>query len=197
MNRPGRAWLPAPPPGGSKLIRRIVIVALLALATQGCAWGRDKAAPPVTVEHVDLERYVGLWYEIAKIPNRFQRQCVRGTTAQYSIRSDGNIDVVNSCITKEGTVDEARGLAKVENKVSNAQLKVSFFRLLGLRLFWGDYWIIGLGDDYEYAVVGTPDRKYGWILSRSPEIAPIVLERILEELRIQGYDPKHFELTGQ
>lgn len=178
------------------MIERIAIVALAVLVTHGCAWSRDKVAPPTTVQYVNLERYVGLWYEIAKIPNRFQKQCVSGTTARYSIRSDGNIEVINSCTTEDGTIDEATGLAKVENTVSNAQLRVNFFRLLGLRLFWGDYWIIGLGNDYEYAIVGTPDRKYGWILSRSPELAPAVLEGIFDELRNQGYDPSDFERTA-
>jgi apolipoprotein D and lipocalin family protein len=149
--------------------------------------------PPTPVAHVDLERYVGLWYEVAKIPNRFQKQCVRGTTARYAIREDGRIDVVNSCVTEDGTLDEAKGLAKVVDTTSNAELEVNFFRLLGLRLFWGDYWIIGLGDDYEYAIVGTPDRKYGWILSRTPEITPELRARIDGELRAQGYDPADFE----
>jgi apolipoprotein D and lipocalin family protein len=134
-----------------------------------------------------------LWYEIAKIPNRFQKHCVRGTTARYSRRADGKIDVVNQCITENGDVDEARGIAKVENAASNAELKVSFFRLLGLRPFWGNYWIIGLGDDYEYAIVGTPDRKYGWVLSRTPEVSPEALERMFEELRSQGFDAANFE----
>ncbi len=168
----------------------------LVLLTNGFVWGSDKASPPAPVEHVDLQRYVGLWYEIAKIPNRFQKQCVRGTTAEYSIRSDGKIDVINSCVTRDGKADVAKGLAKVENAVSNSQLKVSFLRLLGLRPFWGDYWIIGLGSEYEYAIVGTPDRKYGWILSRTPKLAPDVLERVFQELRIQGYDPGDFELSA-
>jgi apolipoprotein D and lipocalin family protein len=173
---------------------KLAIVMLL-IATWGSAWGRDDPKPPRPVEYVDLERYVGLWYEIAKIPNRFQKQCVSGTTARYSIRNDGKIDVINSCVTGDGEIDEAKGIAKVENEKSNAELKVSFVNLLGLRLFWGDYWIIGLGDEYEYAIVGTPDRKYGWILSRTPELSPDLRQRIFEQLRTQGYDPSDFELT--
>lgn len=171
--------------------------ALLALAGNGPARADEKASEPVPVEHVDLKRYVGLWYEIALIPNRFQKQCVRGTTARYTIQEDGNIEVLNSCITEDGSVDQAKGLAKVEDKESNARLKVNFFRLLGFRLFWGDYWIIGLGDDYEYAIVGTPDRKYGWVLSRSPKIAPELRDSIFEQLEAQGYNPNDFEMTAQ
>jgi len=175
------------------VIARTAIVMLVAL-TNGTAWGG--ASPPVPVAHVELEKYVGLWYEIAKIPNRFQKKCVRGTTAQYSIRGDGKIEVINSCVTEDGEIKKAQGIAKVEDRVSNAELKVNFFRLLGLRLFWGDYWIIGLGDDYQYSIVGTPDRKYGWILSRTPDIAPDVLQSIFEELTNQGYDPEDFERTA-
>ena len=98
----------------------IALTLVTVLAPRGFARGDDNPNPPVTVDHVDLQRYVGLWYEIAKIPNRFQKKCVRGTTARYSIRSDGNIDVVNSCVTKDGTVSEAKGLAKVENKAGKS-----------------------------------------------------------------------------
>mgnify|MGYP000872173260 FL=1 len=114
-----------------------------------------------TLKSVDLTKYVGLWYEIAKIPNRFQKQCVKGTTAQYKLLKDGNIEVINSCLTEEGEKDVADGLARIVDKKTNSKLEVSFVSIFGIRLFWGDYWILGLGDDYEYAVVGTPSRKYG------------------------------------
>jgi apolipoprotein D and lipocalin family protein len=152
---------------------------------------------PTTVESVDLERYVGLWYEIAKIPNRFQKKCASGTTAFYSIRDDGNIDVVNRCLDGDGEIVRAVGLAKVEDAETNARLKVSFVNVLGIRLFWGDYWIIGLGDDYEYAVVGHPKRDYGWILARSPALSSDTREKIDSLLRDQGYSPEDFVSTLQ
>jgi apolipoprotein D and lipocalin family protein len=152
--------------------------------------------PVRTVEKVDLERYTGLWYEIAKIPNRFQRKCDRGTTAQYALRDDGKIDVINRCVKKDGNTIEAKGIARVVDTESNARLKVSFVKILGISLFWGDYWIIGLGEDYDYAIVGTPSRKYGWILSRTPSLSQEKLEEIFSLLREQDYNPDDFEMTN-
>jgi apolipoprotein D and lipocalin family protein len=153
--------------------------------------------PPATVAQVDLTRYAGLWHEIARIPNRFQNQCAWGIAAEYGLRSDGRIDVVNRCHKRDGRIAEAKGLARIEDPKSNARLKVSFFSILGWRPVWGDYWIIGLGADYEYAVVGSPDRKYGWILARQRSLDATVLERINDLLQSQGYDPKSFQMTPQ
>lgn len=169
------------------------LVAALLLA--GAAWGAKD--PPSTVESVDLNRYVGLWYEVAKIPNRFQSMCARRTTARYLIRDDGKIAVINSCVKGNGDIEKADGLAKVADGGANAKLKVSFVRFLGMSLFWGDYWIIGLGDEYEYAVIGNPDRKYGWILSRTPTLDKEKLDEAFAILRDQGYAPEAFEMTPQ
>ena len=150
---------------------------------------------PVPVARVDLERYTGTWYELAKIPNRFQKQCVGGTTATYSLRDDGRLDVVNRCRKGNGEIDEARGIAKVVDPETRSRLKVSFFSFLGIRPFWGDYWILGLGENYEFAVVGSPDRKYGWVLARNPTPDPEVLNRAFAILVRQGFDPRDFETT--
>ena len=158
--------------------------------------GNDqKQKEPDTAAQVNVNRYCGLWYEIAKIPNRFQRKCERSTTAQYSLRNDGKIDVVNQCIDENGKIVEAKGVAKIIDPVSRSKLKVSFVRILGISLFWGDYWIIGLDENYQYAVVGTPDRKYGWILGREPELSPENMDRVFAILQEQGYDPQDFEMT--
>ena len=138
-----------------------------------------------------------MWYEIAKIPNSFQKKCARNTTAAYQLRSDGNINVVNRCIEADGSVNEAKGIAKVVDSKSNAKLKVSFVRILGISLFWGDYWIIGLDKEYKFAVVGTPSRKYGWILSRTPKLSGEEMQAAFTILKQQGYDPKDFEMTEQ
>jgi apolipoprotein D and lipocalin family protein len=172
----------------------IVVIAACAAAT---AQVQEEPGPPQTVERVDLERYAGLWYEIARIPNGFQDQCVGGVTAEYELRDDGRIDVINRCVTSDGSVDEAKGLARIEDRESNAKLKVSFFSIFGWRPIWGDYWIIGLGDDYEFALIGSPDRKYGWILSREPQIDWYLLERIYTLLADQGYRPGDFAMTAQ
>lgn len=150
-----------------------------------------------TVNFVDLKKYVGLWYEIAEIPNSFQKNCAYNTTAIYMLRDDGRIDVINRCSGSDGSVNEAKGIARTVDTVTNSKLEVSFVRLLGIQLFWGDYWIIGLDREYRYAVVGSPSRKYGWILSRSPVLSKGDLDKVFEILRAQGYDPKSFVFTEQ
>jgi len=170
--------------------------AFLALLAPGIAPPQE-SGPPARVAHVDLQRYVGLWHEIARIPNRFQSQCAWGVTAEYTLRPDGRIDVVNRCHKKDGSLDEAEGLARVEDPETNSLLKVSFFSIFGWRPVWGDYWIIDLADDYGYAVVCSPDRKYGWILAREPRLPADVLEGIHERLRRQGFDPSAFQATPQ
>jgi apolipoprotein D and lipocalin family protein len=147
------------------------------------------------VNYVNLERYTGTWYEIAKIPNRFQAKCAQNTTASYSLREDGRLDVINRCITEENEQISSRGIAKIVDTGSNAKLKVSFVQILGISLFWGDYWIIGLDNEYRYAVVGTPGRKYGWILAREPELDEETIDEIYLILQEQGYNPSDFEMT--
>ncbi len=173
-----------------------VILLMLLPAIPAVTHSDTKAARKpslVTVPHVDLARYSGTWYEIASYPQRFEKGCT-GTTATYTLRADGTVEVVNRCArdSLNGRTTVARGRAKVVDKTSNAKLKVSFFWP-----FWGDYWIIDLGRDYEYAVVGHPSRKYLWILSRTPTMAPEVYEGILERLRGQGYDTGRLRTTLQ
>ena len=157
----------------------------------------QEAGPPTRVDYVDLQRSVGLWHEIARLPNRFQSHCAWGVTAEYTLRPDGRIDVVNRCHRKDGSLDEAKGLARVEDNETNSLLKVSFFSIFGWRPVWGDYWIIDLSEDYGYAVVCSPDRKYGWILARELQLPADVLEGIHERLRQQGFDPSAFQATSQ
>ena len=152
---------------------------------------------PVTVSYVDLKRYIGLWYEIARLPNSFQRDCARNTTASYELQPDGRIRVINRCVGADGVVKEAKGVARVVDTTSNSKLEVSFVRILGIQLFWGDYWIIGLDSNYKYAVVGNPSRKYGWILSRTPELSKEDMETAKGILRKNGYDPEKFVLSEQ
>ncbi len=168
-----------------KILGNSILTALMALLCNGSAAAMSPAPPPLeTVAQVDLQRYLGRWYEIARYPNRFQQGC-QESSADYSLRDDGDIDVLNSCRDAEtGSIRQARGRAWVVDSVSNAKLKVSFFWP-----FRGDYWIIGLGADYEYAVVGTPDRNYFWILSRSPQISEDLYGQILQRAQQQGFLP--------
>lgn len=139
-----------------------------------------------TVNSVDLKKYAGLWYEIAKIPNSFQDQCAYGTTAEYKTDEDGEIEVINKCYNEEGKPDIAEGVVQIVDKKTNAKLEVSFVSFLGIRPFWGDYWIIGLDENYGWAVVGTPNRKYGWILSRASSLPDETIKRIDEILKSNG-----------
>ncbi len=171
----------------------------LAVCSAGTGCSADDASggsAPQTVASVDLERYAGLWYEMAKIPNRFQRKCAGGTTAEYTLREDGRIGVVNRCRRADGSMMEAAGVARVVDSATGAKLQVSFVSLFGLQLFWGDYWVLGLGSEYEYAVVGHPDRRYGWVLARSTALSPEQWAEVYAILRNQGYDPVDFEKTS-
>ncbi len=177
---------------------QLTCAALLWLAAQPApALTQDQEPDPVTtVAEVDLQRYLGLWHEVAKIPNRFQKQCARGTTAEYSLREDGRIRVLNSCIKADGSRDQAEGVARIVDTEHNTRLEVSFFSILGWRPAWGDYWVIGLDEDYRWAVVGTPDRKYGWVLARTPTLDEAALEEVFAILESNGYTRDQFELSA-
>ena len=167
-----------------------------ALVATGCAPStteRLRLPPLETVAHVDLARYLGTWYEIASFPQSFQRGCT-ASTATYTPRPDGQIDVLNRCRLNsvDGPEKAARGRARVVDKATNAKLEVSFFRP-----FWGDYWIVDLGASYEYAVVGHPSRDYLWILSRTPTMEPQVYDGIVARLAAQGYETKRLVRTAQ
>lgn len=150
-----------------------------------------------TIAFVDLKKYTGVWYEIAKIPNSFQSHCVKGTTAKYYLQENGEIKVINSCYEDDGELNIANGVARVVDSKTNSKLEVSFVSLFGWNLFWGDYWIIGLDENYSWAIVGHPKRKYGWILSRTPTLSENTMNLINGLLRNQGYDPSKFEKTDQ
>jgi len=176
---------------------KIILLITVCLAFSGMAQINNESREPRVVKYVDLERYTGVWYEIAKIPNPFQKKCAQNTTAEYTIREDGKIDVVNRCTKENEEIITAKGLAKIVDTSTFAKLKVSFVSLLGIRLFWGDYWIIGLDDDYRWAIVGDPSRKYGWILSRTTQLSDNERNKVNELLKAQGYDPERFMDTVQ
>ncbi len=178
-------------------MRRLALLLALLSAPLGLLGASGCRSTPSTlevVERVDLDRYLGRWYEIASFPQAFQRGCV-ATQAVYSRREDGRIRVENQC--RDGSLDgelrRAEGVAWVEEgDPSNARLRVRFFWP-----FWGRYWIIGLDPDYRWAVVGHPERQYLWILSRTPALEPEVYAGILEGIRAQGYDLAPLQRTLQ
>lgn len=146
--------------------------------------------PLATVGHVDLNKYLGKWYEIAAFPQSFQKGC-SCTSAVYSLRSDGSIDVKNTCL-KEGKIKTATGKAVVKDKTTNAKLSVTFFWP-----FSGKYWIIALAPDYSYAVVGHPNRDYLWILSRKPVMDDQTYRYLVTTVAEKGFDVRKLVKTDQ
>jgi apolipoprotein D and lipocalin family protein len=165
------------------------------------AIAQDKSDKPLeVVPSVDLTRYAGTWYEIARLPNPFQRKCAGEVTATYTLLDDGQIKVVNRCRTEGGEFTEAEGRAKRASEDDpNTKLKVRFApRILSFLPFvWGNYWIIDLAPDYSYAVVGEPNREYLWILSRSTTMNEEVVQGIFERLKEEGYDVGKIVMTRQ
>lgn len=140
------------------------------------------------VPNVDLKRYVGKWYEIASIPQFFQRKCIGNTTAEYTLDEKGRIRVFNSCDTEKKRIS-AEGRARPVSPDSNSKLEVTFVKLIGwFFLFSGDYWIIDIDDDYSYAVVGNKNADYAWILSREPFLSEDKLSKAVKSLKENGYD---------
>jgi apolipoprotein D and lipocalin family protein len=167
------------------LLLTLAIVSVLGLA---------QTKPLQTVPKVDLDRYLGTWYEIATIPQRFQKGCT-GVTATYSLRPDGKIDVFNQCHkdSLNGKHKQVHGRAWVVDKETNAKLKVQFFWP-----FSGAYWIIELDSNYQYAVVGHPNRNYLWILCRTPQMDEGLYGNLLKRLQeVHGYDLSMLKKTPQ
>jgi uncharacterized protein YbjT (DUF2867 family)/lipocalin/ligand-binding SRPBCC domain-containing protein len=178
----------------SRIPRRAHPIACFAVLTLGLGWPPNavpgQELPAVrTVASVDLHRYAGDWYEVARFPNWFQRQCVSDVRARYTVRPDGRLDVLNQCQTEGGAID-ARGVARVVDTRTLARLKVRFApaALSFLPFVWGDYWILGLAGDYSWAVVGSPDRNYLWILARTRELPSPAFTAAVDVARANGFD---------
>ena len=176
---------------------RLVLVVMPTVVLFVCGCGiignTSKNSTLEVVSSVDINRYLGTWYEIARYPNRFQKNCLN-SKAIYTMRNDGNINVVNQCskIDEPGKIKEAKGKAWVVDKNTNAKLKVSFFWP-----FSGDYWIIQLSPDYSYAVVGHPERKYLWILAREPVIDRELYAKVIQGISKQEYNPDKLIISSR
>lgn len=160
----------------------IVVFAMLAA---GCAQNPvyRQSSAPLTVASIDQQRYLGLWHEQARLPNSFEEGCQRAT-AEYAAREDGLISVVNTCIDERGEQRVARGRARPVGEGDEGKLEVSFFGP-----FWADYWVLQRGENYEWSIVGEPEGRYLWLLTRDQTITPqqrAAFEQRLEEL---GYRP--------
>jgi apolipoprotein D and lipocalin family protein len=151
------------------------------------------ASELTVVPSVDLKRYAGTWYEIARFPTWFQKDCTSDVSATYALKDNGNIEVLNACKEANGKTKQARGTAKLADKKGpNSKLKVTFFWP-----FYGDYWIINLDPDYKWAVVGAPGRNYLWILSRTPQISDDLHQRLVEDAKQKGFDTSRLVRTKQ
>ena len=167
------------------------LLALLCLSALASSPQAAEPAPLPTVAAVDLQRYAGAWYEIALLPNRFQKQCVADTQARY--RLDGNrVEVINRCRTANGEVDRTAGHAKTVDGSGNAKLRVTFFWP-----FYGNYWVLNLDEDYRHVLIGEPSRKYAWVLSRTPQMDEAQLQKLLDRAAELGFNKQAFQRTPQ
>lgn len=168
---------------------RTTILTLL-LCCGGLVAAGARAAQPVTsVEQLDLSRYAGHWHEIARLPVSYQRRCASDITAHYTLRSDGTIGVRNACRTKDGETAAVDGVARqVEGHPARLQVRFAPDWLGWLPLVWADYWVLALDPDYQWSLVGEPDRKYLWILARSPSMDAALFASLKQRAEEMGYD---------
>jgi len=175
-------------------------LAVTALSVTAQTTATPAALPPVTtIAALDVPRYMGTWYEIAKFPNRFQRKCVANTRAHYLAQADGSVQVLNSCTTAEGSTIDALGLAKQVGPSTSPKLQVRFAPawLSWLPQVWGDYWVIDLDADYQLAAVSDAKREYLWVLSRTPRVPAKAYDALIERLKAQSFDVQQLERTQQ
>ena len=175
-------------------MKKKITLSLLVMvaAFAACARAGAKVKTPLeVVPEVDLNRYAGRWFEVARLPNRFEEDCAGDVTATYTLRGDGEIDVLNRCREKDGQFKEAEGRARRASKDGpNTKLKVRFAPafLKFLPFVWGDYWIIDLAPDYSHAVVGDPGRDYLWVLARTPQMSEEAYRSAVARAESQGFD---------
>ena len=155
------------------------------------------ASPLRTIGALDVPRYMGTWFEIAKYPNRFQRKCVSNTRAEYTPLADGTVQVLNRCTRDDGVVDEALGQARQVGDSRSPKLEVRFAPawLSFLPWVWGNYWVVDLDPEYQLVAVGEPKREYLWILARTPTVNARAYEELVARLEKQGYDSRKIQIS--
>ena len=177
----------------------LLVVAGGALMLSACTTltpSRSTAAVPQSVNQLDLNRYVGTWYEIARLPMYFQRNCASDVTATYSLNPSGSILVDNRCIKADGSTIQSIGEATKANE-TDSELRVTFLPegLRWLPLTKADYWVLALDDTYQHALIGTPNHKYLWVLSRTPSMDEATYQSLLSTAKNQGYDIAKLQRT--
>ena len=175
---------------------RIIMLALWAALLPSSSLAQQ---PVKSIAELDTSRYMGTWYEIAKLPNWFQRRCTQGTQAHYKILGPNQIEVTNKCSTATGEEIKAVGVARPNGSGQAAQLEVRFAPdwTAWLPMVWGAYWVLDLDPDYQLAAVGDPTRSYLWILSRTPAVSASPYEGLLQRLKLMGFDLSKLEKTRQ
>lgn len=165
----------------------LVLIILFSCSINAVAYD---AEPLRTIDALDVPRYMGKWYEIARYPNWFQKKCVSDSSAEYSIRTDGRVQVVNRCRQVNGEMKEASGIARQIGGSTSAKLKVSFVHpwLSFIPAVWGDYWVIDLDSDYQLVAVSEPSRQYLWILARTPTVEQKTFDAMLSRLKSRGFE---------
>lgn len=165
-------------------------IVLFSCSLPACATDDAVTKAVNTIDTLDVRRYMGKWVEIARYPNWFQKKCVSDSSAEYSLRTDGNVQVINRCRLSNGSIKEAIGIARQIGGSSSPKLEVSFVHpwLSIIPAVWGDYWVIDLDSQYQLVAVSEPSRKYLWILARTPEIDPKSCNALLGRLKSQGFD---------
>ena len=168
----------------------LVLMAASASASASAAAPAQPAQPLVTIAALDVPRYMGTWYEIAKYPNRFQKQCVSDTQAEYLLLADGVVQVINRCRKENGKMEQAIGEARQMGAATSPKLQVRFAPawLSMLPFVWGNYWVIDLDESYQLVAVSEPERDYLWVLSRSASVSPAAYNALLARLKAQGFD---------
>ena len=180
-----------------------VFVAALCLTSAGCPPAATAAQSAgtglATIANLEVPRYMGTWYEIAKYPNWFQRKCVADTRADYSLLPDGTVRVLNRCRQDSGEMLEAVGAARQIGEANSPKLQVRFAPawLSWLPVVWGDYWVIDLDPAYQLVAVSEPRQEYLWILARSPRPDAAAVEALLGRLAGKGFDLTRLERTRQ
>ena len=175
---------------------RTIFTTLLLIISSACAWGQT-SAPLKSIASLDVPRYLGRWYEIAKFPNWFQKKCVSDTSADYALQPDGTISVLNQCRRADGEFDKALGQARQIGGANSAQLQVRFAPswLTFLPFVWVDYWVVDLDDSYELVAVSEPKRDYLWILSRTPQVDSARYAALIERMNAMGLETGRLEMT--
>ena len=181
------------------LVLSFCALALGMHASLAMSSGAATTAPLQTIAALDVPRYMGTWYEIAKYPNWFQKKCISDTRAEYSQQPDGRVQVINRCREHNGELSEAVGMARQIGAADSPKLEVRFAPawLSFLPMVWGDYWVIDLDPDYQLVAVSEPGREYLWVLSRTPVVDAQAYEALLARLAARGFDLGKLERTLQ